>query len=109
MTEKVARDFIRVRAKDRFRCQRFMVFYSNDGSENLIETQFCVEDRLKTGGRRSRRVQIYAFKAGQLRVYGGLVPRRRWFVCTEIDRAKKRRLADQDKLSRAARNLGKFL
>lgn len=51
-------------------------------------------------------MMIYAFKARQLPVYGGIDPQTRDFVCTEIELSKQKDAADQNKLKRAAKILG---
>ena len=86
-----------------------MGFFAKDGRKFLIETQFRNEGRFRTGGKVSQEVQIYAFKAHQLRVYGGIDPKSGDFVCTEIELSKQRDAADQNKLRRAARNLGDLI
>ena len=86
-----------------------MSFYAKDGRKFLIETQFRNEGRFSTGGKGGKEVQIYAFKAYQLRVYGGLDPNTGDFICTEIELSKQRNPADQNKLRRAARNLGDLI
>ena len=106
MTAKVAKAFGKADPNSRARCRKWMKFFADDGSKNLIETQFKREGRFSLGGRDRKQVVIFAFKAYQLRVYGGLLPGTRIFACTEIDTAKKRDTADRKKLERAARNLG---
>jgi len=80
------------------------------GPEVLIETQFKFQERLTTGGQAGAKVAIYAFKAYQLRVYGGYVPGKGdEFVCTEIEVTKKQDEADRKVLERSARYLGEFV
>ena len=86
-----------------------MEFFAKDGRELLIETQFRNEGRFRTGRKEGKEAPIYAFKAHQLRVYGGLDPTTGDFICTEIELSKQRNAADQDKLRRAARNLGDLI
>ena len=109
MTERVKKEYDKVGARSRARCESIFGFYAKDGPGDLIKSQFRNEGRFSIGNRGGARVQIVAFKAGQLRVYGGLIPNSTVFVCTEIDSAKKQNLADQDKLKRAARKLGKIM
>lgn len=82
--------------------------FSNELNQNLIETQCRSEGRFHTGGADGKEVQIFAFKSRQVRVYGGQIPSTRRFVCSEIEPAKKQAAADQEKLKRAATNLGKL-
>ena len=87
-----------------------MSFFAKDGRKFLNnETQFRNEGRFNTGGKSAKEVQISAFKAYQLRVYGGLDPDTGNFICTEIELSKQRDSADQNKLKRAARNLGDLI
>jgi len=109
MTKKVARVFEKADPKSRSRCRKWIKFYAEDGPKNLIDTQFKPEGRFNVGDAKGTKIQIYAFKAYQLRVYGGLIPGTNKFVCTEIDRTKKQDAADQNRLKRAASNLGKVI
>ena len=109
MMEKVIKALGKADARSRARCEKLMEYYARDGRDFLIETQFRNEGRFSTGGKGSKEVPIYAFKAHQLRVYGGIDPETGDFVCTEIERSKQRNAADQDKLKRAARNLGDLI
>jgi hypothetical protein len=60
-----------------------------------------------TGERGGEKCAIFAFKAYQLRVYGGYIPGRdREFLCTEIEVAKKRDRANR--LKRSAKLLGEI-
>lgn len=108
MTKRVKKQYDRLDAGDRARCERWMRYFSNELNRNLIETQCRSEGRFHTGGATGREVQIFAFKSRQVRVYGGQVPNSRQFVCSEIEPAKKQGAADQEKLKRAALNLGKL-
>ena len=109
MTAKVMKAFKNADVRSRARCGKLMEFYAKDGLEFLIDTQFRIEGRFPTGGKDSKKVMIYAFKAHQLRVYGGIDPQTGDFVCTEIEPSKQKDAADQDKLKRAARNLGDLI
>jgi hypothetical protein len=86
-----------------------MMLFAQDGAELLDKTKFRFEDRLPAGDRRGTQVAIYAFKAWQLRVYGGMSGDESEFICTEIDSSKKADSADQNKLKRAAKKLGTYL
>ena len=109
MTAKVKKAFEKADARSRARCGKFMDFFAKDGRDNLIETQFRTEGRFRTGGKGSKEVLIYAFKAYQLRVYGGIDPQTGDFVCTEIDPSKQQSVADQEKLKRAAKIFGDLI
>ena len=83
--------------------------FAGELNQNLIETQCRSEGRYHTGGTHSKEVQIFAFKSRQVRIYGGRVPNTRQFICSEIEIAKKRDSANQDKLRRAATNLSSYI
>ena len=106
MTKRVKKQFDKLDARDRARAERWMRYFSNELNQNLIETQCRSEGRFRTGGATGKQVQIFAFKSRQVRVYGGQIPNTRRFVCSEIEPAKKQGSADQEKLKRAAINLG---
>lgn len=91
------------------RCEKIMEFYGRDGPMNLTPDKFRNEGRFHTGGKRGKMIMISAFKASQVRVYGGKIPKVDCFICTEIDPAKKQDKADEAKLRRAARKLGRFI
>lgn len=109
MTPKVRKAFGKAEARFRARCEKLMKRFAARGPEVLIETQFKFQERLTTGGQKGAKVAIYAFKAYQLRVYGGYVPGKVEFVCTEIEVTKKQDEADRKVLERSARHLGEFV
>ncbi len=71
MTAAVHKEFCKADAKERARCLKWMQFYADDGVEYLDKGKFRFEDRLSLGDKKGTLVPIYAFKAWQLRVYGG--------------------------------------
>ena len=109
MTREVFETYDKLEAKWRARCEKNMEFYGRHGPQNLSKDKFRSEDRFHTGGRSGKEIMIYAFKAYQVRLYGGKIPNVNCFICTEIDPAKKQDKADEDKLKRAARKLGRYI
>jgi hypothetical protein len=107
MTPAVAKKFEKVDAQQRARCQKWMSRYADDGGEFLDDEKFKHEGKFPTGDKAGTKVAIWAFKARQLRIYGGLSGDT--FVATEIDPAKKKDAADQALLKSAARKLRDYL
>jgi hypothetical protein len=75
----------------------------------------CKQNFRKEGNFPSRipgvpKVAVFAFKADQVRVYGGFVRAERpaCFLCTAMDMAKKRDNADQELLRRSAAFLARY-
>lgn len=110
MTPKVRKAFGKAEARFRARCERVMQRFAEKGPGAFVDdTKFKFQERLSTGGQQGAKVAIYAFKAYQLRVYGGYVPGRGGeFVCTEIELTKKQDEVARKVLERAARRLGEF-
>ncbi len=102
MTTAVEEQFCRVDAKQRARCLEWMKRFASDGPRLLDKQKFRHEGRFPVGDKKGTQVAIYAFKAWQLRLYGGMVGG--VFVITEID-IKKDDAADQGKLRAAAKKL----
>jgi hypothetical protein len=92
----------------RARCQKWMQFYCDDGHELLDKTKFRFEGKHHSGGKTGLKVSIWAFKAGQLRAYGGVVAGNH-FIVTEVDTAKKQDAADQKMLARSAEKLTPYI
>lgn len=109
MTREVWETYDKLDASWRARCEKNMEFYRRDGPVNLSPDKFRNEGRHHTGGKSGKEIMIYAFKAYQVRVYGGKIPNVDCFICTEIDPAKKQDKADVAKLRRAAQKLGRYL
>ncbi|WP_141402124.1 hypothetical protein [Rhizobium subbaraonis] len=108
MTRAVAKRFEKVDVKARARCLQWMKRFADDGHEFLDETKLKHEGRHSTGDKSGTKVAVWAFKAWQLRIYGGLVGEKT-FICTEIDDSKKRDAADQSLFGAAARKLSDYL
>ena len=109
MTREVFETYDELDAKWRARCEKIMEFYARHGPEDLSKEKFRSEHRYHTGGKSGKESMIYAFKAYQVRLYGGKIPDVDCFVCTEIDPAKKQDKADKTRLRRAARKLGRYI
>ncbi|NTG19408.1 hypothetical protein G6L00_03055 [Agrobacterium rhizogenes] len=107
MTLEVYEQFQSAETDRRARILKWMKFYADDGHELLDNDKFRYEGKFSTSDKSGTKVSIYAFKAWQTRVYGGLV-KSAIFVCTEIDLSKKRDLADQKLLKAAAKKLSKY-
>ncbi|ANH06258.1 hypothetical protein [Shinella sp. HZN7] len=108
MTKGVAKRFDKTDAKERARCRAWMMRFAEDGHELLDDTKLKNEGHFSTGDKAGTKVAVWAFKAWQLRVYGGVVPGN-IFVCTEIDDSKKQNSADRDLLKAAAKKLAPYL
>ena len=109
MTKTVAKRFGQADARYRSRCLKWMKIFAEEGSKKLIETQFKSEGRFSIGDKKGTKTQVFAFKAYQLRVYGGFIPRTGGFACTGIDTAKKKYAADNNKLITSAKILGRIM
>jgi len=72
------------------------------------ETHFKWECRVPMDG---KSIAVCVFKDGQARLYGAsfMLDGKETFICSEIDPAKKRNKADQEKLKRAAQKLREYL
>lgn len=108
MTKSVSDQFVKVDARERARCQKWMERYAEDGHANLDAEKFKHEGRFTVGDRAGTKVAIYTFKAWAIRVYGGVV-KGNIFVATEIDVSKKQYAADRAKLARAAERLARYM
>ncbi len=108
MTVEVAKSFSKVAAKERARCLEWIRRYADDGHELLDSTKLRNEGKFALGDKAGTHVSVLAFKAWQVRLYGGVVDGSH-FVVTEIDAAKKTDKADRPMLERAARKLAQFV
>lgn len=108
MTAQVAKQFAKVDARERARCQKWMSFFAEDGHDFLDDKKLKHEGKYPTGQKSGTKVSIWAFKAWQVRVYGG-VAKGNVFVATEIDTSKKQDAADRELLESAAKKLAEFL
>lgn len=108
MTTSVAKQFGKVDAKERARCQKWMKFFADEGFDLLDDQKLKHEGKFSSGHKSGTKVPIWAFKAWQLRVYGSLVGGN-VFVATEIDPRKQQNAADQGKLEAAAKKIVPFL
>lgn len=108
MTRKVHKVYLRADAKQRARCEKWMRFFADDGHEFLDDTKLKYEGKFPTGRPGGADVGVLAFKAWQLRVYGGIVNANH-FIATEIDIAKKQDAADQSALKGAAKKLADYV
>jgi transcriptional regulator with XRE-family HTH domain len=109
MTPKASKAFAKAEPRFRARIMKLMERFAERGHEAFTEEQFKGQGRFGIGDERGRKVMISAFKAFQLRVYGGFIPGTGEFVCTEVVTTKKQDGADSAALERAATNLGKFV
>lgn len=107
LTEEVSEAFAAADAKERARCLKWLEMYAEDGPQFLDKTKLRNEGRFSIGDRAGTVVAVLAFKAWQLRLYGGVVQGNH-FVATEIDTSKKTDKADQQLLKRAARKLAPY-
>ncbi len=107
MTLSVHKEFMKAAAKERARCEKWMRFYAEDGMEFLDKEKLRHEGKFSTAQKGGTPHSIWAFKAWQLRVYGGVV-KGNHFICTEIDASKKQDEASQSLLKTAARKLAHY-
>lgn len=108
MTPHVHKQYQRADAKARARCEKWMRFFAEDGHEYLDDKKLKHEGKFPSGKPGGTDLAIWAFKAWQLRVYGGVVNGNH-FIATEIDIAKKQDAADQAALKSAAKKLAEFI
>lgn len=108
MTRKVHKVYLKADAQQRARCEKWMRFFADDGHENLDDKKLKYEGKFPAGKPGGTDLGIWAFKAWQLRVYGGVVNGNH-FIATEVDIAKKQDAADQAALKGAARKLSDFI
>jgi len=102
ISKKARKAFEKAQAVDRARILRFMKSYCEDGRMYLDADQLKFEERFRVGTRQLS-VAVYAWRAGQARIYGaekvgGGITR---FVCTEAS-IKKSNKANRRQLQGAA-------
>jgi len=104
----VFEEYQRLDSKWTGRLKRHFENFGRPGT-TMPREHFNSEGRYPTGGKQSREVMIYAFKAFQCRIYGPMVPIKGFptFVGFEFDMKKTDR-ADQALLRRVARRFGQF-
>lgn len=88
--------------KDRAKIEASMKrMFAENGHRNMPDNRFKAEKARSVGG---KKVQVWAFKSYQLRVYGlmGSVHGKQAFFAVEVDPKKKRDKADPNALVRAA-------
>lgn len=107
VTHAVAKALRKVPAKERARLLAWMQRFANDGFEYLDTEKLKHEGKFPVGDRSGTSVAIYAFKAWQVRVCGGVIGGD--FIGTEIDASKKRDKADRDLLERSAKKLAPYI
>lgn len=107
MLPSVWKEFSKADAAARATIVKIMELYSKDGPDDLLDKHFKFEGRHSVGDKNGSKVRIEAFKAWQVRVYGGHIGKR--FICSEIDTSKKQDKADQLTLARAAKNLAPYI
>lgn len=108
MTRRAYKMYVKADAKARARCEKWMKSYAHDGHEFLDDTKLKHEGKFPCGKPGGTDLAILAFKAWQLRVYGGVVNGNH-FVATEVDIAKKQDGADQTALKSAAKKLADYI
>jgi hypothetical protein len=94
-----------VEERYRKRLERYFGNYGIPGT-TMPQEHFKSEGRFPTGGKPSRDVHVFVFKAYQCRIYGVALPIKgvETFVGMEIVTDKKQDDADQGLLRRVARN-----
>lgn len=108
MTRQVQKTYLKGNAQHRFRCEKWMRFFADDGHELLDDQKLKREGKFPSGQRGGTDITIWAFKAWQIRVYGGIVNGNH-FIATEVDIAKKQDSADQATLKSAAKKLAELI
>ncbi|KAB2708307.1 hypothetical protein [Brucella intermedia] len=106
-TRQVDKQFAKADANQRARIRKWMQFFADDGHELLDTGKFKHEGKFSTGQRNGTTVSIWAFKAWQVRVYGGHDVNGD-FVATEFD-IKQQDAANREKLELAAKKLAEYL
>ncbi|WP_266034450.1 hypothetical protein [Brucella intermedia] len=107
MTRQVLKQFKKTDARERARITKWMGFYAKEGHDLLDNEKLKHEGKFSSGMQNGTLVSIWAFKAWQIRLYGGHAPSGD-FVITEFD-IKKQDHADQEKLKQAAKKLANYL
>lgn len=109
MAKGLAKEFGKIAVKDKAKLRAWMEIWTED-REGAISTQkFKSQDGFTDG--KGRRVQIWAFKSYQARLYGFIrkIEGKETFLVTAADAAKKDDEADPAKLQRASREAFKVL
>jgi len=109
MAKGLAKEFEKVTLKDKAKLVSWMKIWTED-REGAISTQrFKSQDSFTDG--KGRRVQIFAFKSFQARLYGFIrkIEGKETFLVTAADAAKKNDEADPAKLQRASKEAFKVL
>lgn len=104
---KVRKRLIKADAQSRFRICGLIKRYADVGESVFLETQLKFEGRFKSGRPGMEKIAVHAFKANQLRIYGGLVPNTSFFLCCAID-VKKQNGANQQLLEATARTIAQY-
>ena len=105
ISPKALRDLKKAPTKDKARAFQILNHLSEQGPDDLNNTQFKSEGRKKRGDGSSV-MMVYAVKAYQVRIYGGWVKGSPLeFRCPEAT-IKKNQKADQEQLKRVASKLG---
>lgn len=109
MVASVTKAIRKAPADDRARMKKLIGHLAQYGQEDFNKTQFRHEGKYATGNPGEAKKAVYAFKAYQLRVYGGYcrMNGETTFVCTH-GVIKKDDGADQALLRGVARKLGEY-
>lgn len=103
MAKGLAKEFQKIALKDQAKLRAWMKIWTED-REGAISTQrFKSQDSFNDA--KGRRIQIYAFKSYQARLYGFIrkIEGKETFLVTAADAAKKDDNADPAKLQRASK------
>src|SRR5262245_41562494 len=97
--------------KRKARLRFIMEKAADHGPERLPPEQFKPEERLSIGDKKGTKVEVYAFKVHQYRVYACQTSYRgkRTLVCTDVDESKKQDKANRSILIRAATRFAPYL
>lgn len=109
MSKGLAKEFKKVAAKDKAKLISWMTIWTED-REGAISTQrFKAQDSFTD--KKGRRVQVWAFKSYQARLYGFIrkVEGKETFLVTAADSSKKNDDADPIKLKKASDEAFKVL
>lgn len=97
----LAKDFKKIATKDQAQLRRWMEIWTNDRDGAISTERFKSQDSFTDD--KGRKVQIWAFKSYQARIYGFIrtVEGKETFLAGAIDPSKKNDNADKNNLKRA--------
>lgn len=103
MAKGLAKEFKKIATKHQAKLKSWMEIWTTDREGAISSQKFKYQDSFQDG--KGRRIQIYAFKSFQARLYGfsRKIEGKDTFLVTAADAAKKDDEADPAKLQRASK------